>query len=268
MSARSMMYPDGMLISSTLEERLERRSVYGEVESRAKGNNIYVEGYASVFEKRSGNLGGFVEMVKPTAFTKTIREADVRALWNHDPQYVLGRTSAKTLELAIDNNGLYYRSLLPNTSYAKDLAELLERRDVRESSFTFFKVQDDWNLTEEGYPQRNLIEVGLIDVAPVSFPAYEDATSGVARRNALMSLAKRCGIDGCEIESTLDTDDAIKAAIQKLTEPVESTDEKRNHQPESEQSTQDNNNSKLSKELARKMLYEDELRKLNEEFNF
>jgi|KBSSwiStaDraftv2_1062776.scaffolds.fasta_scaffold11022_4 HK97 family phage prohead protease len=245
---------------------LERRMTTGEVEVRAKGSSIYAEGYASVFEKRSGNLGGFVEKVKPTAFNKTIREADVRALWNHDPQYVIGRTGAGTLELSIDNSGLYYRSLLPNTSYAKDLAELLERRDVRESSFTFFKVQDDWDLTEEGYPQRSLIEVGLIDVAPVTFPAYPDATSGVARRNALTSLAKRCGINGCDIDSTLDTDEAIKQAIARLLEPGESTEDRANSQPESDNTTQQN--SKLNKEIARKLLAQDELRQLAEEFNF
>jgi len=245
---------------------LERRMTTGEVEVRAKGSSIYAEGYAAVFEKRSGNLGGFVEKVKPTAFNKTIREADVRALWNHDPQYVIGRTGAGTLELSIDNSGLYYRSLLPNTSYARDLAELLERRDVRESSFTFFKVQDDWDLTEEGYPQRSLIEVGLIDVAPVTFPAYPDATSGVARRNALMGLAKRCGIDGCEIDQQFDTDEAIKQAIAKLNEPDESTSETREQKPESNDTTQQN--SKLNKEMARKLLAQDELRKLTEEFNF
>lgn len=236
---------------------LERRTVSGEVESRAQGSNIYVEGYASVFEKRSGNLGGFVEKVKESAFTKTLREADVRALWNHDPQYLLGRSSAKTLDLSVDGNGLYYRALLPNTTYAKNLAELLERRDVRESSFTFFKVNDDWDLTEEGYPQRSLIEVGLIDVAPVTFPAYEDATSGVARRAALDGLARRCGIDGCNIESTLDTDLSIKEAIQRLLEPDESTDEKRTHQPGSDKTTQQN--SKLTKEMALKLLADDQL---------
>lgn len=219
---------------------LERRTVTGEVESRAQGSNIYVEGYASVFEKRSGNLGGFVEKVRNTAFNKTVKEADVRALWNHDPQFVLGRSSAKTLELSVDDNGLYYRALLPNTTYGRDLAELLERRDVRESSFTFFKVQDEWDLTETGYPQRSLVEVGLIDVAPVTFPAYDDATSGVARRAALDGLAKRCGIDGCNIESQLDTDEAIKEAIQRLIEPGESTDEKRTQQPDSENTTQQN----------------------------
>lgn len=237
---------------------LERRMIPGEVEARAQGSNIYVEGYASVFDKRSGNLGGFVEKVRTTAFNKTIKEADVRALWNHDPQYVLGRTGAGTLELSIDDSGLYYRSLLPNTSYAKDLAELLERRDVRESSFTFFKVQDEWEVNDLGQAERSLIEVGLIDVAPVTFPAYPDATSGVARRNALMSLAKRCGIDGCEIESTLDTDDAIRMAIQKLNEPDHSTDEKRTQKPEEKEATTQQN-SRLSKEMALKLLAEDQL---------
>jgi len=241
---------------------LERRMTTGEVEVRAKGSSIYAEGYASVFEKRSGNLGGFVEKVKPTAFNKTIREADVRALWNHDPQYVIGRTGAGTLELSIDNSGLYYRSLLPNTSYAKDLAELLERRDVRESSFTFFKVQDDWDLTEEGYPQRSLIEVGLIDVAPVTFPAYPDATSGVARRNALTSLAKRCGINGCDIDSTLDTDEAIKQAIARLLEPGESTEDRANSQPESDNTTQQN--SKLNKKEVYQEMIKDLERELAE----
>lgn len=231
---------------------LERRTTTGEVESRAKGSSIYVEGYASVFESRSGNLGGFVERVRNTAFNKTVQEADVRALWNHDPQFVLGRSGAKTLELSVDTNGLYYRALLPNTSYARDLAELLERRDVRESSFTFFKIEDEWDLTEDGFPQRSLVEVGLIDVAPVTFPAYNDATSGVARRAALDGLAKRCGIDGCNIESTLDTDEAIKQAIQKLIEPDGSTDENRNHQPDADNTTQQD--SKLTKEKARLLL--------------
>lgn len=246
---------------------LERRTITGEVEARAKGSSIYVEGYASVFEKRSGNLGGFVEKVRNTAFTKTLKESDVRALWNHDPQYVLGRISSKTLELSLDNHGLYYRALLPNTSYGRDLAALLERRDVRESSFTFFKVQDEWDLTEEGYPQRSLIEVGLIDVAPVSFPAYEDATAGPARRAALDGLAKRCGIDGCNIESRFDNDEAIKKAIQNLIEPENSEEE--TQPPESTVDESRNTSTQQNSKLMIPRDREESLRllaELNEEF--
>lgn len=242
---------------------LERRMVTSEVETRAKGNQIYIEGYASVFDKRSGNLGGFVEKVKPTAFNKTIQEADVRALWNHDPQYLLGRTGAKTLQLSVDASGLYYRSLLPNTGYAKDLAELMERGDVRESSFTFFNVKDEWYVNELGQNERSLVEVGLVDVAPVTFPAYPDATSGIARRNALVGLARRCGIDGCHIESELDTDEAIKNAIEKLNEPGKSTEPR--NQPDTNSTTQQ---SKLNRELARKLLAEDAFDQIKNEFNF
>lgn len=201
---------------------LERRMTTGEIEGRAKGNKLFAEGYAAVFERRSGNLGGFVEVVKPTAFNKTVKEADVRALWNHDPSLVLGRKQSGTLELSLDSKGLHYRSLLPNTSYARDLFELLERRDITQSSFTFFKILDDWDLvTLDGqaeFPQRSLVEVGLVDVSPVTFPAYEDATSGPARRAAFDGLAKRSDISIDFFESRADLLD-ITRVIKELKEP-------------------------------------------------
>lgn len=178
---------------------LERRMTLGEVEVRSVGNKAYIEGYAAVFNRRSGNLGGFVEVVERPAFNKTVKEADVRALQNHDPNRVLGRTRAGTLELSVDDSGLYYRALAPNTSYARDLLELLERGDVNQSSFSFYKVHDQWDLTEDEYPQRHLNEVGLVDVSPVTYPAYEDATSGVGRAAALEGLAKRSGYQVTEL---------------------------------------------------------------------
>lgn len=200
---------------------LERRMATGEIEARSKNNKFYAEGYAAVFERRSGNLGGFVEVVKPTAFNKTVKDADVRALWNHDPSLVLGRNKAGTLQLALDSKGLHYKAEMPNTTYARDLYELLERRDITQSSFTFFKILDDWelvNLDNDEFPQRSLIEVGLVDVSPVTFPAYEDATSGPARRAAFEGLARRSAID---IEFFVDRADVfdIKRVIEKLKEP-------------------------------------------------
>jgi HK97 family phage prohead protease len=191
---------------------LERRYTAAEVEVRSHGAKVFIEGYAAVFGKRSGNLGGFVEVVEPTAFTKTVKEADVRALQNHDANLVLGRTKAGTLELSIDQSGLYYRVLPPNTTYARDLLEVMERGDVNQSSFSFFKVHDDWDLTEEEFPQRHLQEVGLVDVSPVTYPAYEDATSGVGRVAALDGLAKRSGLQIVDLSD----EDAIKEAILKF----------------------------------------------------
>lgn len=244
---------------------LERRMTTGEVEARSKGNKLYAEGYAAVFERRSGNLGGFVEVVKPTAFNKTMREADVRALWNHDPSLVLGRNKAGTLEMSRDEKGLYYRALLPNTTYARNLFELLERRDITQSSFTFFKVQDDWelaNVDNQEFPQRSLIEVGLVDVSPVTFPAYEDATSGPARRAAFDGLAKRCDIDLDFFEKRADIVD-IRRAVQSLYEPDDNDDEFE-HEPledtpvdDSESATRSVDTPRLSKDDIERQFQEE-----------
>lgn len=204
---------------------LERRTIQTEVEVRAQGSKVWIEGYAAVFGKRSGNLGGFVEEVGKSAFNKTIQEADIRALINHDPNQVLGRRKAGTLELAIDTNGLHYRTLPPNTTYAKDLLELLDRGDVNQSSFQFWKVQDDWKYDEGAdVAVRTLIEVGLIDVSPVTFPAYEDATSGIGRSVALDGLSKRSGLSIVDLADEA----AIKKAILAGKEPVVDTHEPSN----------------------------------------
>lgn len=197
---------------------LERRWTTGEVEVRSVGQKAYIEGYAAVFNSRSKNLGGFVEVVERPAFNKTVKEADVRALWNHDPSLLLGRTRAGTLKLSLDTSGLYYRTEAPNTSYARDLVELLSRGDVTQSSFSFFKIHDEWDLTEDEYPQRHLTEVGLVDVSPVTYPAYEEATSGVSRAAALDGLAKRCGLEVCQLAD----EQAIRRAISDG--PVRSAD--------------------------------------------
>jgi HK97 family phage prohead protease len=201
---------------------IERRFVTSDVELRMSGGKTYIEGYAAVFNKRSGNLGGFVEVVETSAFTKTVNDgADVRALFNHNPNYILGRSKAGTLDLAIDSTGLHYRALAPDVSYARDLAVLLERGDVSQSSFAFYNINDSWDETEDQTPQRHLREVGLVDVSPVVYPAYEDATSGVIREAAVAGLAKRCGLevgDLCSVE-------AIRNAIRSgpntsTTEPL------------------------------------------------
>jgi len=187
-----------------MTRNIERRYVTSDVELRYTGGKTYIEGYAAVFNKRSDNLGGFVETVEPTAFNKTVQEADVRALYNHNANMVLGRSKAGTLELSLDSTGLHYRALAPDTSYARDLTVLLERGDVNQSSFAFFNINDKWDETEDSIPLRHLHEVGLVDVSPVTYPAYQDATSGVIREAAVAGLAKRCGLqvgDLCDVEA-------------------------------------------------------------------
>jgi uncharacterized protein len=192
--------------------QIERRFTNGEIELRMRGGKTVIQGYAAVFGKRSGNLGGFYEEVGASSFNKTIKEADVRALQNHDPNLVLGRTKSGTLKLSVDSSGLYYEVDAPDTTYARDLMTVMERGDIDQSSFAFRTIKDDWRMEKQGddeFPIRTLEEVGLVDISPVTYPAYEDATSGVIREMAFANLAKRAS---CQVGDLCNID-AVRTAI-------------------------------------------------------
>jgi len=133
-------------------------------------------GYAAVFNRKSEDLGGFREIVAPGAFRRSLENgADVRALIDHDPSLVLGRTKAGTLRLQEDDHGLRAEIVLPDTQYAADLLASIRRGDVDQMSFGFRTVSDEWR-TEDGEPVRTLKEVELFDVSVVTYPAYPDTT--------------------------------------------------------------------------------------------
>jgi uncharacterized protein len=163
---------------------IEFRSAPGSVEVRTEGTDLYAEGYAIVFDRLSQNLGGFVERVDPSAVRKTLQEADVLALVNHDLNQFLGRSSSGTLVLTPDEVGLRYRVLLPNTTPGRDAAEHLRRGDYKGSSFGFRAILDEWGESPEGFPMRTLKEIALRDVGPTPLPAYLDTDA------ALRSLAE------------------------------------------------------------------------------
>jgi len=149
-----------------------------EVRSDENGKNR-VEGYGSVFNKLSEDLGGFREMIMPGAFDSVL-DNDVRLLFNHDQNYVLGRTTSGTLRLSVDENGLRYDAELPDTTFAKDLIKLMERGDINQSSFSFVIEEDSWGKMENGYPLRKIEKVKrLFDTAIVTYPAYPDAGVGL-----------------------------------------------------------------------------------------
>ncbi len=153
--------------------KIERRYILAEdLEIRKKdAEKTKLVGYAAKFNQLSENLGGFREKVSPGAFSKTIKTNDVRSLWNHDRNYVLGRKSAGTLTLEEDDKGLKIENIPPETQWARDLMVSVERRDVKEMSFGFVTVNDTWEIIE-GENIRTLLEVSLFDVSPVTFPAY------------------------------------------------------------------------------------------------
>ena len=132
------------------------------------------------FNSRSVDMG-FVEVITPTAFSKTLSDgADVKALYAHDSAKVLGRTKNGTLRLTPDADGLVCECDLPDTSYARDVYELIRRGDVTTMSFGFYPVKVRQEI-EDGKAVDYLLEVRLIEVSfAVAFPAYE-ATSSEAR---------------------------------------------------------------------------------------
>lgn len=134
-----------------------------------------IVGYAAVFNSLSEDLGGFREKIDPGAFKKTIGTDDVRALWNHNDDYVLGRNKSGTLSLLEDAHGLKIDILPPDVQWARDLMVSIERGDVDKMSFGFRTISDRWEMKDSD-EIRTLEEVKLYDVSPVTFPAYPDTT--------------------------------------------------------------------------------------------
>jgi len=155
------------------------------VETRSDGRAAIV-GYAAVYNRLSLDLGGFREEILPGAFDRILskRGKDVVALFNHDSNIVLGRSSSGTLELSSDEKGLKY-VVTPPVSRA-DVLELIQRRDVRGSSFAFTvdPKNESFRTGEDGKAIRQIREVsGLYDVGPVLNPAYPSTSASVAMRS-------------------------------------------------------------------------------------
>ncbi len=186
----------------------ERRFTRFPPEIRQVGNGgpqtIY--GYAACFGKLSRKLGGFVEQVHPRAFNSSKSDGwpEVVCRYNHKDDMLLGTTYARTLKLALDETGLVYEVQPPQAR--ADVLEYISRGDVRHSSFAFrvFPGGDEWGISEFNYPMRTLLDVQLVDVAPVLDPAYPDSTSGARAMNgAVESLAQWVQADVEEVRSRI-----------------------------------------------------------------
>jgi HK97 family phage prohead protease len=205
---------------------LERRNLTGDVEYRAgeDGKGPVLGGHAAVFKRWSLDLGGFKEQVDPGAFNKTVREADVVALWNHDSRDLLGRVRSGTLTLEVTDRGLAYTvDPLPDTTVGRDVAELARRGDITGSSFGFRTIRDEWHEDDQGNVTRTLLEVALIDVSPVTSPAYVDTDATVR------SVAAALGHDFDEVRDAIEArslGQLIRPAPAEIP-PTEPEDERR-----------------------------------------
>ena len=164
---------------------IERRDTDQPVEIReTEGEAARIEGHAAVYY--DGSEGSeyrlwddAVERIMPAAFTRALEDGDdTRALFNHDPSLLLGRSTSGTLTMSADERGLKYSIQPGDTSVARDVLEHLRRGDVSGSSFAFTVTDEEWRM-EDGTAVREVTGVRLFDVGPVTYPAYAGSSSGV-----------------------------------------------------------------------------------------
>lgn len=172
--------------------RSDRRTLGRATQFRATEDSgkRYIEGYFSVFDGVYELWSGATESIDPHAFDDTI-SGDIRALTNHDHTLVLGRTTANTLELRIDEKGLWGRiEVNPDDQDALNLYARVQRGDVNQCSFGFEILDETTDRKEDGTVHWTIRKLKLYEVSCCTFPAYE-STSISARKREYEEIGKR-----------------------------------------------------------------------------
>lgn len=143
-------------------------------------NSMGIKGYVVKFNDRSVLLyDEWYEKVSKGAFSRSLQDNVIKALWNHNSDIVLGSTKSNTLQLEEDSIGLRFELSLPNTSNGKDIYESIKRGDVDGVSFGFYVRKDAWEfLKDEDIYERTLLDIDLIEISPTAFPAYPSSEVG------------------------------------------------------------------------------------------
>ncbi|OLO40483.1 hypothetical protein BTR23_07425 [Alkalihalophilus pseudofirmus] len=149
-----------------------------EIRSEGEDQKPKIIGYSALFDSFSEDLGGFKEVIRRGAFTQAVKDDDIRALFNHDPNYVLGRNKSGTLKVEEDDKGLRIEIDPPDTQWANDLIKSMQRGDINQMSFGFRTKKDNW-YDKDGETIRELLDVSLFDVSPVTYPAYQATEANV-----------------------------------------------------------------------------------------
>ena len=181
------------------------------LEVRVDDDRPVIEGHAAVFDEEAVIGDYFREVIKPGAFTRAIKEKqDVRALWNHDANHVLGRTKAGTLHLSEDKRGLKIAIDPPDTQFANDLLTSIKRGDIDQMSFAFRAVEEKWIEKKGEMSLRELHDLDLYDISPVTYPAYAATDVGLRSSESVYQDHVQ-SLEGQEPEG----DDAKRAEAQE-----------------------------------------------------
>lgn len=164
-------------------QRMEVRTAPADVKSPG-----IITGYAAVYEELSVPLWGFREKIRAGAFAQSIKKNNVRALWNHNSDLVLGSTGGNTMTLAEDETGLRFEITMPDTQAGRDGVVSIDRRDVDGMSFGFNVRKQEWDETDPENVVRTLIDIDLAEISPTAFAAYPSTSVDV--RSARDDFAK------------------------------------------------------------------------------
>ena len=204
-------------------DNLEVRSF--NIELRDEAESRHIEGYGSVFNQRSVDLGGFTEIIAPGAFDGVIERSDVKCYLDHNPEKGIlarSRNGKGSLSLELDERGLKYSFDAPHTNLGDEVVEGLKRGDYSQSSFAFTVESETWSKEEDGTYLRTINKIGgLYDVSIVANPAYEGTSV------ALRSL------DAFKAQEDVQVPDEVKEEVKEETpaqeeqreEPKEETKE-------------------------------------------
>ncbi len=190
--------------SNAMEGMIEKRDVSFDaedeivVETRSNGREV-IRGLAIPYNRLSVDLGGFRERIMPGAFDKILSrqrgKGEIVSYFNHDPNWLLGRESAGTLEISVDERGISYIVEPPDTQAGRDVLALVRSKNLRGSSFSFTVSQrngERFTTDENGRAIREVVEAsGLFEMGPVVTPAYPSTTAAVAMRSFQAWLAEQ-----------------------------------------------------------------------------
>ena len=170
-----------------------------EIRAEAGGGQGRISGYAIVFDELSDNLGGFREKISPEAVS-SVDFSDTVALFNHNSSQVLGSMRSGTLLLETDSAGVRFSLDVPDTSYGRDLYEMVSRGDISGASFGFFIGEggDSWEMGYDDIPIRTVTGISSVPEVSVGvvFPAYPQSSTTIQRCKEFESqLNGRAGIE-------------------------------------------------------------------------
>lgn len=165
---------------------MEVRAVPTEVRMDESGR---LQGVGVPYGSWSSDLGGFRERFLPGAFSQSVAAHDIRCIFNHDSNYVLGRKSSGTLMLREEDDGLHYSVEPPDAQWARDLMASIRRGDIRENSFGFFiesREDEEWE-EREGVYWRTVRRATMRELGPQTFPAYPQSSVSVRSVDAVLA---------------------------------------------------------------------------------